>query len=216
MKSLGMLDKEENVSIAKEINDAGQIIGESIFENWEKEILNSILLYMNGVIYELNALVVSGKQRLLTRAVEINAAGQILAKDCSQNCEIYRLDPLTAARVISDRITLRRLRPLLPHRRRSRDSHAGRQRLGLASHRRRVRRGCHGADVDQPGNVASSARRSRRKARTFTRAEPSECEAVKANARWKYEGKVFYAVLPDAAGACSDGRQPVYRLYNSG
>jgi hypothetical protein len=43
------------------------------------------------------------------------------------------------------------------------------------------------------------------------------CEALlPTNPVWQYEGDVFYALLPDAAGACPPDNIPVYRLYNNG
>lgn len=50
----------------------------------------------------------------------------------------------------------------------------------------------------------------------FYTALASECEAVKRNADWQFEGDVFHIALPDAAGNCRAGTQAVYRLYNNG
>ncbi|HVE48203.1 MAG TPA: matrixin family metalloprotease [Casimicrobiaceae bacterium] len=44
----------------------------------------------------------------------------------------------------------------------------------------------------------------------------SECQAVKSNDNWQFEGEVFHVALPDASGACGAGTIPVYRLYNDG
>lgn len=44
----------------------------------------------------------------------------------------------------------------------------------------------------------------------------SECEAVKRDATWSFEGEVFHVGLPDAQGACAAGTQRVFRLYNNG
>src|SRR5688572_4466422 len=44
----------------------------------------------------------------------------------------------------------------------------------------------------------------------------SECEIVKGNPRWQFEGEVFSFVLPDGNGACPAGRVPLYRMYNAG
>jgi len=43
-----------------------------------------------------------------------------------------------------------------------------------------------------------------------------ECAAVKENPNWEFEGPVFAVTLPDAAGGCQTGTQPLYRLYNDG
>jgi hypothetical protein len=42
----------------------------------------------------------------------------------------------------------------------------------------------------------------------------SECADVRRNADWTFEGEVFHVGLPDGAGACGAGTQPVYRIYN--
>jgi len=44
----------------------------------------------------------------------------------------------------------------------------------------------------------------------------SECATVKQSADWQYEGLVFAVGLPDSAGNCPGGTQPLYRLYNDG
>ena len=43
-----------------------------------------------------------------------------------------------------------------------------------------------------------------------------ECEVVKRNPDWQFEGEVFFVALPGADGACSPGTRPVYRMYNDG
>ena len=44
----------------------------------------------------------------------------------------------------------------------------------------------------------------------------SECETVKANPDWGFEGLVFRVVVPGSDGTCAAGTVPVYRLYNDG
>jgi hypothetical protein len=43
-----------------------------------------------------------------------------------------------------------------------------------------------------------------------------ECAEVKTNPDWQFEGEVFALKLPDAAGTCTSGTVPLYRLYNAG
>jgi hypothetical protein len=43
-----------------------------------------------------------------------------------------------------------------------------------------------------------------------------ECATVMQNPDWKFEGPVFAAALPDAAGDCPAGTLPLYRLFNNG
>lgn len=48
----------------------------------------------------------------------------------------------------------------------------------------------------------------------FYTVNPFECEAVKRDRGWTYEGIAFYA-KPPVAGACPAGTVPVYRAYNN-
>jgi hypothetical protein len=50
----------------------------------------------------------------------------------------------------------------------------------------------------------------------FYTSDASECQIVKANKDWQYEGLVFGVDRPDATGTCPMGTAPVYRLYNNG
>ncbi len=50
----------------------------------------------------------------------------------------------------------------------------------------------------------------------FYTASAGECAAVKQNPDWQFEATVFAVGVPDAAGACAPGTQPLYRLYNDG
>jgi hypothetical protein len=42
------------------------------------------------------------------------------------------------------------------------------------------------------------------------------CEGTLTDGKWQFEGDVFHAPLPNAAGVCPAGTVPVYRLYNNG
>ena len=42
---------------------------------------------------------------------------------------------------------------------------------------------------------------------------PDECQALRENPVWIYEGTAFYARLPSADGSCSAGTIPFYRLF---
>lgn len=50
----------------------------------------------------------------------------------------------------------------------------------------------------------------------FYTAAASECEAVKNNPNWQYEGLVFAMALASPAGTCPVATQALYRLYNNG
>jgi hypothetical protein len=49
----------------------------------------------------------------------------------------------------------------------------------------------------------------------FYTTTPEECEAVKTNPRWVYEGIAGYIGASPVAGSCAEG-SPLYRLYNAG
>lgn len=44
----------------------------------------------------------------------------------------------------------------------------------------------------------------------------AECQTVKRDPKWSFEGEVFHLGLPDPQGNCAAGTQRVYRLYNNG
>lgn len=50
----------------------------------------------------------------------------------------------------------------------------------------------------------------------FYSALPSECDLLKGNPAWQYEGEAFAVALPDAAGNCPASLAPLYRFYNNG
>jgi hypothetical protein len=50
----------------------------------------------------------------------------------------------------------------------------------------------------------------------FYTADRAECDAVRRNPLWTYEGDVGYVVPADATGACPAGVVPLYRMYNKG
>jgi hypothetical protein len=54
------------------------------------------------------------------------------------------------------------------------------------------------------------------KATHFFTAFPHECELVKSNPDWLYEGVVFHTLLPDGQGMCPEGTRRIHRLYNDG
>jgi hypothetical protein len=49
----------------------------------------------------------------------------------------------------------------------------------------------------------------------FYTADPTECEKVKANGDWIYEGIAGYVLPPTGSSGCEQGT-PLYRLYNNG
>jgi DNA-binding beta-propeller fold protein YncE len=70
-----------------------------------------------------------------------------------------------------------------------------------------------------PGSVPvcrfHSARFAPKSSHVYT-PHAAECETLKSGGEWQYEGIAFHVALPDAAGACPVGTEPLYRLYNGG
>ena len=50
----------------------------------------------------------------------------------------------------------------------------------------------------------------------FYTPDVGECGKVKGDKNWQFEGVVFSVSVPDGAGNCPAGSQPIYRLYNNG
>ncbi len=50
----------------------------------------------------------------------------------------------------------------------------------------------------------------------FYTADAGECEFVKKDSGWQYEGLVFAINVPNSAQNCAAGTQPVFRVYNNG
>ena len=50
----------------------------------------------------------------------------------------------------------------------------------------------------------------------FYTADAAECEIVRANPRWTFEGVAFYVKSAATDGSCAAGWAPVYRLYAAG
>src|SRR4029079_18892256 len=49
----------------------------------------------------------------------------------------------------------------------------------------------------------------------FYTLDPAECNTLKGNSAWSYEGNAFWAEQP-VQGGCSAGTTPLHRLYNNG
>jgi hypothetical protein len=68
---------------------------------------------------------------------------------------------------------------------------------------------------DAPPNVVSVCRLFRASTLTHTySANNAECESLRANPQWSYEGIAFRALVP-TNGACASGTEPVYKLTNA-
>jgi len=94
MRNLGGLANPGNYGSARGLNNAGQVVGETIDANFEQRAF----LWIGGTMYDLNALAALPPDWLLVSARDINDRGQILARACRfEDCLDLRLDPAPAA-----------------------------------------------------------------------------------------------------------------------
>ncbi|HVE50004.1 MAG TPA: hypothetical protein VNG69_10355 [Casimicrobiaceae bacterium] len=168
---------------------------------------------------DLNSLVVSGLNgAVLTSAVSINVSGQIVALACptTLSCATFKLDPLTPGKTraieyyhegfdhyflttIPDEIT-----------KLDNGTFVGWRRTGER--------------VDVDGSVVAGTVSVCRffsaafapKSSHFYTPYAAECDTVKRDPVWTFEGDVFRIALPDGIGGCPAGRVPLYRVYNNG
>jgi len=99
MTDLGTLDRDPNASSrALGINNAGTIVGDSQLTDANGSARHAFI-YANGVMRDLHLMVDLPNGWTLTEALDINDAGQILARACYlDDCQkALRLDPLPAA-----------------------------------------------------------------------------------------------------------------------
>ena len=203
-------------SSAQSINDAGQIVGQAATAAGE----SSAFLYTEGVMFDLNTLVVSGLNGArLTYGVAINNKGQIVAQACptATTCQTFRLDPTAPAgkvraveyyhaafdhyflTTIEDEIT-----------KLDNGTFVGWTRTGAGID----------MDIGAPAGTVPVCRffsaAFAPKSSHFYTPFASECATVKQDPVWTFEGEVFSVTLPDPTSACPVGRVPVYRLYNNG
>lgn len=203
-------------SRGRSINLAGDVVGEAQ-DNYGRQ---RAFLYTGGRMYDLNDLTVTWPEGVippLTEARGINDAGQIAASWCRggapNSCRAYRLDPvLTAVEyfhagfghyfITTSPSEIAAL---------DADSENGWNRTGLSF-------ATFPLDLPHVARVCRfwSGQRFAPKSSHFYTPWASECEKVKANPDWQFEGEVFGMWLPLSYGGCEPGTVPVYRLYNGG
>ncbi|HVF64320.1 MAG TPA: hypothetical protein VNE58_10025 [Casimicrobiaceae bacterium] len=214
LTSLGTLGG--STSAAQSINDSGQIVGEALTGLGA----TNGFLYTDGAMYDLNTLVVSGLGGArLTNGIAINNKGQIVAQACPTaiTCQTFKLDPTAPAG---------KVRAIEYY-------HAGFDHYFLTTIDDEVTKLDNGtfvgwARTGESLNLDSTAAAGTvtvcrffsatfaPKSSHFYTPFTSECDTVKADPVWTFEGDVFRVALPDSAGACAAGRIAVYRLYNNG
>jgi probable HAF family extracellular repeat protein len=215
-KDLGTLGGDSSFGFG--INGSGQVVGGSnVVGNGQHAFL-----YSDGIMYDLNDLVSGLAGTLLTNATAINDTGQIVANGCSQSliCQSFRLDPSPTASVVVKVAAVEFHYPVFDHY----FITAGPSEISAldgGTFPGWVRTGETFNVYSSPSVGSASVCRFfstafAPKSSHFYTPDAGECSIVKQNGGWLLEGDAMSASVPDQAGNCTAGTQPVYRLYNNG
>jgi probable HAF family extracellular repeat protein len=215
-KDLGTLSGENSYGFG--INAGGQVVGGSDVVGNEQRAF----LYSDGIMYDLNLLVTGLAGTLLTNATAINDSGQVVANGCSQSliCQTFRLDPLPAPPPVVKVEAVEFHYPVFDHYFITSDP-GEISALDGGMFPGWVRTGETFNVYSSPSVESASVCRFfstsfAPKSSHFYTPDAGECSIVKQNGGWLLEGDVMSAPVPDQAGNCAAGTQPVYRLYNNG
>lgn len=201
-------------SFAYGINAARQVVGQYHAPDGYRAFV------YDGEVRDLTALVVGGLDgAVIYRANAINDAGQIAADACASDaCFGLRLDPIpvSSGRVVEYH-------------------HAEFDHYFATANAGEIAKLDSGAIAGwsrtgetfgvSPGSTAGAAPVCRffstsfaPKSSHFYTAWAEECAFVKRDLSrdWHFEGNVFFVVIPDDAGTCPVGTNPIYRIYNDG
>ena len=200
------------------LNSMGQVVGTSIAADGQ----NHAFLYTDGTMYDLNQLVTGMAGTLLSNAMGINDAGQIVANGCSGTliCQAFLLDPVAApGPPVKSTAIEYYYRPFdhyfvtaIPAEIAALDNGAlpGWARTGQSF-------SVYANALVESSFVCRFFSTSFGPESThFYSADPGECALVKQNGAWELEGDVMTVPMPDGAGTCPNGTVPIYRLYNGG
>jgi probable HAF family extracellular repeat protein len=200
------------------VNASGQVVGGSdTVGNGQHAFL-----YSDGTMYDLNLLVAGLAGTLLTNATAINDTGQIVANGCSQSliCQTFRLDPSPAAPPAAKLAAIEFHYPAFDHYFISAIPNEiaaldggmfpGWARTGEAFNV------YAGASVGSASVCRFFSASFALKSSHFYTPDAGECSIVDQNGGWQLEGDVMNVPVPDPAGNCAAGTQPVYRFYNNG
>jgi probable HAF family extracellular repeat protein len=201
------------------MNSKGQVVGDSMAPDGQ----NHAFLYTDGKMYDLNDLVTGLAGTLLSIATGINDNGQIVADGCSMSlvCQAFRLDPVVPRSGPPAKVaTIEYYYPAFDHYFMTAfpEEIAA---LDGGAFPGWVRTG-EGFNVYSDPSIDSAvmcrffSTAFGPKSSHFFTADPGECSMVKLSGDWQLEGDVMPIPVPDGAGNCAAGTQPVYRLYNNG
>jgi probable HAF family extracellular repeat protein len=198
------------------INAAGDVVGESQ-DRYGRTVA---FLYTNGSMHDLNELAVTWAGGVivgLAIAQGINDAGQIAASGCTGtppwSCKAYRLDPVLTAVEYHHADFDHYFVTTSPDEIFLWDSNArsGWKRTGMTF---------AAFPLDLP-HVApmcrfSSGQTFAPRSSHFYTSWRDECDRVRTNPDWQFEGEVFGVWLPADWGGCEPGTERLFRLYNGG
>ena len=200
------------------INSKSEVVGTSVAADGQ----NHAFLYTGGTMYDLNQLVTGLAGTLLSNAAGINDSGQIVANGCSGSliCQAFRLDPAPAPTPLAEAAAIEYYYPAFDH-------------YFVTAIPAEIAALDNGAfpgwaRTGQSFNVYSNALLDSSfvcrffstsfgpRSSHFYSSDPGECSIANQSGDWELEGDVMTIAVPDGAGNCAAGTQPVYRLYNNG
>jgi len=202
-------------SNAHGINAADEIVGE-----WTDALgASHAFVIVAGALFDLNGVTGGLNGAVLTTATAINDSGQIVAMSCTGALvcpQAFRLDPTGAVKVAAIEY-----------------HHAGFDHYFMTTIPDEIAKLDAGVIVgwsrtgaslnvyvgDQAGTNPVCRFFSTAfdpKSSHFYTPYADECVLRQNDAHWQFEARVFNVGVPDIAGNCLAGTQPVYRLYNNG
>src|SRR5215470_15893127 len=200
------------------MNEKAQVVGDSMASDGQ----NHAFLYTDGKMYDLNDLVTGLAGTLLSIATGINDSGQIVANGCSMSlvCQAFRLDPVAPRSGPPAKVAAieyhypafdHYFMTALPEEIAALDGglFPGWVRTGEAFNV------YSDPSIDSALMCRFFSTAFGPKSSHFFTADPGECSMVKLSGDWQLEGDVLPIPVPDSAGNCAAGTQPVYRLYNN-
>jgi probable HAF family extracellular repeat protein len=200
------------------MNSAGQIVGTSMAADGQ----NHAILYTGGTLYDLNQLVTGMAGTLLSNATGINDSGQIVANGCSASliCQAFLLNPAPAPGPPGKATAVEYYYPVFDHYFVTANP-AEISGLDGGAHPGWVRTGesfnvYSNALLDSSSVCRLFGATFGPQSSHFYSSDPGECVIAQQSGAWEPEGEVMAIGVPDGAGNCAAGTQPVYRLYNNG
>jgi probable HAF family extracellular repeat protein len=200
------------------IDSKGRVVGASVAPDGQ----NHAFLYADGKMYDLNGLVSGLAGTLLSVANGINDNGQIVANGCSRTlvCQAFLLDPAPPPAAPAKALAVEYYHAAFDHY----FITAIPEEIAALDGGRFPGWARTGETFDVYANALPDTARVCRffgtafgpESSHFYSADAGECTIVRQSGDWQLEGDVMAVPVPDAAGDCPTGSQPIYRLYNNG